>query len=142
MKDKKADFDKLNEQVEELKSSNATAEEWKSKFETLQNEVKEKEKQAQAEKELAEKRESISNRFVSALGDKKFSHDAIKQDYLKKFSDALESKDYEGKSDADIFHDLTKDDAGAFAGVTPVRLAGGNTINGGTDDVKPIPKIF
>jgi hypothetical protein len=75
------------------------------------------------------------------LGDKQFTHDAIRDSYLKRFGDALDSKDYEGKSDADIFHDLTKDDAAAFKGVQVVQLKGGNTqpTEGG---IKPIPKIF
>ena len=59
------------------------------------------------------------------MGDKKFSHDAIKADYLKKFAEALESEEYKGKGDIDIFHALTKDDATAFTGVTAVKLAGG-----------------
>ena len=59
------------------------------------------------------------------LGEKKFSHDAIREAYLKKFGDALENTDYQGKSDTEIFHDLTKDDATAFTGVTAVKLQGG-----------------
>jgi uncharacterized protein YhaN len=126
LKEKKADFDNLNKQLDELKNSNATADEWKAKYEALQSDIDAKEKQAQAEKILAEKNENISKRFESVLGDKKFSHDAIREAYLKKFGDALESKEYEGQSDADILHALTKDDATAFVGVTPFRLAGGN----------------
>jgi hypothetical protein len=125
LKEKKADFDNLNKQLDELKNSNATADEWKAKYEALQSDIDAKEKQAQAEKILAEKNENISKRFESVLGDKKFSHDAIRTAYLKKFGDALESKDFEGKSDADVFHALTKDDASAFVGVTTVKLAGG-----------------
>ena len=63
--------------------------------------------------------------FKLVVGDKKFNHDAIREAYLKKFGDALESKEYEGQSDADILHALTKDDATAFTGVTAVKLAGG-----------------
>ena len=89
-----------------------------------------KEKQAEADRIMREKQESVNNRFTAVLGDKKFTHDAIKADYLKKFGDALESKDYEGKSDADIFHALTKDDASAFAGVNVLRIPGGNPTPG------------
>ena len=59
------------------------------------------------------------------MKDKKFSHDAIREAYLKKFGEALESKDFEGQSDEQIIHTLTKDDATAFTGVTAVKLAGG-----------------
>ena len=133
LKDKKADFENLNKQFEELKNGNATAEEWKAKYEALQSDIDAKEKQAEADRILKEKEQNIANRFDAVLGDKKFNHDAIRSQYLKKFGEALEDKEYEGKSDADIFHALTKDDATAFAGVTAVRLAGGsNRGTGGT----------
>ena len=125
LKEKKADFDKLNTEFEALKTANASGEDWKAKFEALQAENVAKEKQAEADRILAEKTESINKRFEAVLGDKKFNHDAIREAYLKKFGDALESKEYEGQSDADILHALTKDDATAFTGVTAVKLQGG-----------------
>ena len=125
LKEKKSDFDKLNTEFEELKKSNASGEDWKTKFEALQSENIAKEKQAEADRILAEKNADIEKRFNECVGDKKFSHEAIKSSYLKKFADALESDDYKGKGDADIFHALTKDDATAFTGVTAVHLAGG-----------------
>ena len=72
-----------------------------------------------------EKAEGIDKRFEAVVGDKKFSHDAIRADYRRKFENALAEKENEGKSDADILHALTKDDAAAFKGVTVVKLAGG-----------------
>lgn len=136
LKTKKEDFDRLTTEFETLKSENASGEDWKAKFEALQADNVAKEKQAEADRLMKEKQEGIENRFSTALGDKKFSHDAIKADYLKKFGEALESKDYEGKSDADIFHALTKDDASAFAGVNVVHLPGGGSggFGGGVDD--------
>lgn len=125
IKDKKDAFDKLNTEFELLKSSNAGAEEYKSKYEALVAENAAKEKQAEADRILAEKNENIKNRFSTVLGEKKFSHDAIKAEYLKKFTEALDLKENQGRSDAEIFHELTKDDGAAFTGVTTVRLAGG-----------------
>ena len=125
LKDKKADFDKLNTEFEALKTANASGEDWKAKFEALQAENVAKEKQAEADRILAEKNADIEKRFAECVGDKKFSHDANKADYIKKFGDALESEEYKGKGDADIFHALTKDDATAFTGVTAVKLQGG-----------------
>ena len=125
LKEKKADFEKLNTEFEALKTANASGEDWIAKFEALQAENIAKEKQAEADRILAEKTESINKRFEAVLGDKKFNHDAIREAYLKKFGDALESKEYEGQSDADILHALTKDDATAFTGVTAVKLQGG-----------------
>ena len=132
LKEKKADLDKLNTEFEELKTVNASGEDWKAKFEALQAENLAKAKQAEADRILAEKNADIEKRFAECVGDKKFSHDAIKSSYLKKFADALESEEYKGKGDADIFHSLTKDDAAAFTGVTAVRLAGGNPQGAGS----------
>ena len=125
LKEKKADFEKLNTEFEALKAANASGEDWKAKFEALQAENVAKEKQAEADRILAKKNADIEKRFNECVGDKKFSHDAIKASYLKKFADALESEEYKGKGDAEIFHALTKDDATAFTGVTAVKLQGG-----------------
>lgn len=125
LKEKKADFEKLNTEFEALKTANASGEEYKTKYEALVADNEAKEKQAEAERILAEKNADIEKRFAQCVGDKKFSHDAIKADYLKKFAEALESEEYKGKGDGDIFHALTKDDATAFTGVTAVKLAGG-----------------
>ena len=131
LKEKKADFDKLNTEFESLKAANASGEDWKARFESLQAENIAKEKQAEADRIMKEKAENINNRFNAALGEKKFSHDAIRESYLKKFGDALESAENQGKSDTEIIHALTKDDASAFAGVTAVKLAGGRPMGSG-----------
>lgn len=128
LKEKNEDLQKLNTEFEALKTSNASGEDWKAKFEALQAENVAKEKQAEADRILAEKTENINKRFEAVLGDKKFNHAAIKADYLKKFGEAIELEENKSKSDADIFHELTKDDASAFVGVTAVKLAGGKTI--------------
>lgn len=130
LKGKKEDFDKLNAEFEALKTANASGEEWKTKYEAIVAENEAKAKKAEADRILEEKRADIEKRFTACVGEKKFSHDAIKADYLKKFADALESEEYKGKGDTDIFHALTKDDASAFAGITTVRLAGGRTTSG------------
>lgn len=125
LKEKKEGFDKLNGEFDALKSANADGAEWRAKFEALQAENDAKAKQTEAERIAKEKAESVNKRFVAALGEKQFSHDAIKEAYLKKFGEALENADFQGKSDAEIFHELTKDDGGAFKGTTVVKLAGG-----------------
>lgn len=140
LKEKKADFDKLNTELDALKTANASGEDWKAKFEALQAENVAKEKQAEADRILAEKSAAIEKRFADCVGEKKFSHDAIRASYLKKFGDAIESEEYRGKGDAEIFHALSKDDATAFTGVTAVRLQGGRPIGtgGGYSSVKEI----
>lgn len=126
LKEKTEAFDTLNTEFENLKSSNADGAEWKSKFEALKAENDAKEKQAEAERILNEKNEIISKRFSEAVGDKEFSHEAIKELYLKKFGEALDLEENQGKADKDVFHALIKDDATAFKSGTKIELAGGS----------------
>lgn len=133
LKEKKADFEKLNTEFEALKTANASGEEWKTKYEAIVAENEAKAKQAEADRILAEKNADTEKRFNECVGDKKFSHDAIKASYLKKFADALDSEEYKGKGDAEIFHSLTKDDATAFTGVQAVKLPGGRPAGTGTN---------
>ena len=118
-------YNQLNTEFEALKANNASAEDWKNKFETFKRETEEKEKAAKAEQEAKAKAAAIQARFEAVVGEKKFAHEAIKNDYLNKFSAALDDKAYTGKSDSDILHELTKDDAAAFVGVQAVHLEGG-----------------
>ena len=125
LKEKTESLDNLSKEFGDLKANNASAEEYKSKYEALVAENEAKAKQAEADRIAKEKAESLDKRFDAVVGDKKFSHDAIRADYRRKFENALADKENEGKSDADILHALTKDDATAFTGVTAVKLQGG-----------------
>lgn len=131
LKEKNEQLEKLNTEFEALKSSNAGAEEYKTKYEALVAENEAKAKQAEAERVAREKAEGLDKRFEAVVGDKKFSHDAIRADYRRKFENALAEKENEGKSDVDIFHALTKDDATAFTGITAVKLQGGRPMGTG-----------
>lgn len=142
LKEKTEAFDNLNNEFETLKTSNASGEEWQKKYEALKAENDAKEKQAEADRILKEKTEGIRKRFDACVGDKKFTHPAIQADVLKRFSEALEIEDNKSKSDADIFHELTKDDATAFVNVQHFHVAGGNPQGSGHGDTKSIPKIF
>lgn len=125
LKEIKEDKDKLISELDELKATNASGEEWKSKYEALQADIDAKEAQAKADKILAEKTEAINKRFEAVVGDKKFIHNAVREDYLKRFGEAIELDENKARADADIFHEMTKDDR-CFEGVTAVKLPGGN----------------
>ena len=125
LKEKTESLDNLSKEFEDLKANNASAEEYKSKYEAVIAENEAKAKQAEADRILAEKTENINKRFEAVVGEKTFSHNAIKADYLKKFGEAIELEDNKSLSDEQIFHNLIKDDATAFTGVTAVKLQGG-----------------
>ena len=100
--------------------------------------ISEKERIAQEEKAKAARDADILSRFTEATKSKdgkaqEWTHEAVRADYLRKFTEALSDKANEGLSDADILHMLTKDDAGAFKGVTArVVLAGAKPMAGDT----------
>lgn len=136
MKEKKTAFDNLNRELENLKTSNASAEDWKTKY----DELAERQRIADEEKQKAEAEAAARADFESvAVGTDgkplKWSHEAIKESYFKKYVEAKTAPEYQGKTGADIFHALTKDDAGAFKTVqTQFILPGANpNVEGATD---------
>ena len=131
----------LEDKIGELTETANSAEDYKNKLETLQNDIKEKEKQAEADRKEKEKADGIAARFETVVGEKKFSHDAVRADYLKKFGEALDNTDYQGKSDAEIFHALTKDDAAAFENVKAFHLEGGANKGFGGDSGIDLGKL-
>lgn len=142
----KTAFDKLNSELEQLKANNASAEDYKSKFEQLQADIAEKEKAAKEEKQKAEREENILNRYNAVAVGKdgkplEWSHEAIKADYLHKFTEALNDSANEGKSDADIFYALTKDDGAAFKVPTAQTIYSGAGGTGGTLTKKDFSKM-
>lgn len=142
LKEAEGTIQTLTAEAETLKNNGADAEAWKTKFETLQNDIAEREAAAKAEREKAEREADIKSRYNAVCVDKngkplEFTHDAIRAEYLRKFSEILsdiDNTEYRGKSDADIFHALTKDDAAAFKGVQPtVNIRGANPLGGAAE---------
>ena len=135
----KADFNAKVEEVKTLKgekknledevarlNENANGnEDVKKELEALKAKIDADAKQAEADRISREKAESDERLFNEAVGEKKFSHDAIKSHYFNLFRQELAKEENKGKSAVDILHNLTKDDATAFTGVTAIKLAGG-----------------
>lgn len=135
--EKENSFNTLTKEFETLKANKANAEDWEKKFNDLQADIAEKEKKAKEEQAAKEKAAMIESRFNAVVGDRKFTHEAIKADYLHKFGEALDNKDFTGKSDADIFHELVKDDKNALENVqVKVNLPGGQPMGGGNQEPK------
>ena len=135
----KADFNAKVEEVKTLKGEKKTLEDEvtrlnenangnedvKKELEALKAKIDADAKQAEAERISKEKAESDERLFNEAVGEKKFSHDAVKSHYFNLFRQDLAKEENKGKSAVDILHNLTKDDATAFTGVTAVKLQGG-----------------
>ena len=135
----KADFNAKVEEVKTLKGEKKTLEDEvtrlnenandnedvKKELEALKAKIDADAKQAEADRISREKAESDERLFNEAVGEKKFSHDAVKSHYFNLFRQDLAKEENKGKSAVDILHNLTKDDATAFTGVTAVKLQGG-----------------
>jgi uncharacterized protein (UPF0335 family) len=142
----KADFNAKVEEVKTLKGEKKTLEDEVSKLnenangnedvkkelEALKAKIDADAKQAEADRISREKAESDERLFNEALGEKKFSHDAVKSHYFNLFRQDLAKEENKGKSAVDILHNLTKDDATAFTGVTAVKLQGGRPTGTGS----------
>ena len=141
----KADFNAKVEEVKTLKGEKKTLEddiaklnenangneEVKKELEALKAKIDADAKQAEADRISREKAESDERLFNEAVGEKKFSHDAVKSHYFNLFRQDLAKEENKGKSAVDILHNLTKDDATAFTGVTAVKLQGGRPMGTG-----------
>ena len=141
----KADFNAKVEEVKTLKGEKKTLEDEVSKLnenangnedvkkelEALKAKIDADAKQAEADRISREKAESDERLFNEAVGEKKFSHDAVKSHYFNLFRQDLAKEENKGKSAVDILHNLTKDDATAFTGVTAVKLQGGRPMGTG-----------
>lgn len=142
----KSDFNAKVEEVKTLKGEKKTLEDEvtrlnenangnedvKKELEALKAKIDADAKQAEAERISREKAESDERLFNEAVGEKKFSHDAVKSHYFNLFRQDLAKEENKGKSAVDILHNLTKDDATAFTGVTAVKLQGGTPQGNGT----------
>lgn len=143
----KADFNAKIEEVKTLKGEKKTLEDEvtrlnenangnedvKKELEALKAKIDADAKQAEADRISREKAESDERLFNEAVGEKKFSHDAVKSHYFNLFRQDLAKEENKGKSAVDILHNLTKDDATAFTGVTAVKLQGGRPTGTGTN---------
>ena len=115
----------LEDEVAKLNENANGNEDVKKELEALKAKIDADAKQAEADRISREKAESDERLFNEAVGEKKFSHDAIKSHYFNLFRQDLAKEENKGKSAVDILHNLTKDDKNAFEGVTAVKLAGG-----------------
>ena len=122
LKEAEKSLENLTTEIDTLKTSGKNAEEIQAKLDALIAEREAERTKAEADRLAKEKADNVLSRFNAVK--KKFKHNDIEQAYLKRFSDAIESKDFEGKSDTEIYHELTKDDD-CHEGVKAVHLAGG-----------------
>lgn len=140
----KADLDKANGTIKEyettiseLKKSAEGNEDFKKKFEDLEQKIAEE--RAAAEKKAKEEAEEadFSNRFKTVVGEQKWRDELTEKAVYSEFKTALKDEANKGKGDKDILEALTKD-KGYFS--DPSKTPGifsrgtGSSAGSGADD--------
>ena len=99
----------LEGQIYELKKNSNV--DWKEKFETLDNQIKEQE----AKQKAKEEDDILTNNINQAIGNKKFVNDFTKNAIVNEIKTALKDSANTGKSAKDLFVEITKDKEGIFS---------------------------
>lgn len=132
----KGSLETMTAEFNALKESNASADDFKKKYDDLVAENERKESERQAAYIEAQERAEFDKYFSD--NKKEWNNPFIADGYFAKFKEAKGQEANKGKMLADILHDLTKDDSTAFKGVTPeVKLKGADPIGSET----PTPKL-
>lgn len=133
----------MTTEMQGLKESGATAAEWKEKYDKLAEEQRKANEERQAEEKETADRADFEGVAVGKDGKPlEWSHEAIKESYFRKYVEAKASPEYQGKTGADIFHLLTKDDGEAFKKIQPkVNLPGASPLGGSSIDRETFAKM-
>ena len=97
-------------EIKNLKENSKDNNDWKTKFESLEQKIKTQEAEAKAKAED----ETLTNNIVSVFGDKKFTSDYVKNGLIADIKSELKKSENTGKGIKEIFDTLTKDKNGIF----------------------------
>ena len=138
----KEQLETMTSDLETLKNSNASKEDWEKKYNELV-EKKQKEDEDRAEKELLVQERADFDKYF-ADNSKEWAYPLIADGYFGKYREAKALPENKSKMTADLLHELTKDDATAFKTTQPVINLKGNNPNGtgGDGNKVEIPTIF
>lgn len=118
------DLDAANEALKEAQNTIAALEAAKGDAEALQKQIDEykaADEKRKADEKAAAERAELMERMDAVLGDRKFTHDRLRDVVFDDFANALNDKANRSKSDKDIFDALTKDQ-GYFVNQNPAQV--------------------
>lgn len=105
---------KANETIAALEKNKGDTEALQKQIDAYREADQRREQEAQA----AAARAEVEGRFDRAAGDRKFIHEMVRKGVMEEFQKAIADKSNMGKSDAEIFDALTRDQA-YFASQNP-----------------------
>lgn len=139
----KSDLDKANGTIKEyettiadLKKSAEGNEDFKKKFEELEQKIADEKAEADRKAKEAAEEADFSNRFKTVVGEQKWRDELTEKAVYSEFKTALKDEANKGKGDKDILEALTKD-KGYFSDPsrTPGIFSRGTGFSGtGADD--------
>ena len=107
--------DTIKTLTDEVQTLNASAEDWKKKFDDLTADIKKKDDAAKAEAED----KALTDAIVATFGDKKFTSDYVKNGIIADMKTEIAKPENKGKGYTEILDALTKDKEGIFANPNP-----------------------
>ncbi len=121
----KSQLDTANNTISELEKNKGDVDKLQAEIDTYKQEKADREK---AEAEAAENA-NLMSRFEKLHGERTYTNDFTKNGVFAEFKEAVGKAENKGKSDADIFGELTKDRDGIFTNPNPgIDIPGmGNT---------------
>lgn len=129
----------INTQYENLKTANASAEEYKTKYDELVADNQRRAEEQAAKDLITAERAEFDKYFAD--NKKEWYNQMTADGYFEKFRTAKIADENKAKTTADILHDLTKDDATAFKGVNPdVNIGGAKNI--GNDNGNRLSELY
>ena len=122
----------LKEEVQGLKDSNASAEDWKKKFEDLTADIEAKEEAAKKEAED----KTLTDAITALFGERKFTSDYARDGLIADMKDEISKPENKGKSYAEILEAYTKEKEGIFANPKPpADMTGMGKVDTGNGDL-------
>ena len=105
----------LKGEVQTLKDSNASAEDWKKKFEDLTADIEAKDEAAKKEAED----KALTDAIEEVFGEKKFTSEYVRNGIIADMKVEIAKPENKGKGYAELFEAITKDKEGIFANPNP-----------------------
>ena len=105
----------LKGEMQTLRDNNASAEDWKKKFEDLTADIEAKEEAAKKEAED----KVLTDAIEAVFGEKKFTSDYVRNGIIADMKVEIAKPENKGKGYAELFEAITKDKEGIFANPNP-----------------------
>lgn len=95
--------------IDDLKKSAAGNEDFKKKFEELEQKIADEKAEAERKEQEAKEEAALSERFKTVVGENKWRDELTEKAVYSEFKNSLKDEANKGKGDKDILDALTKD---------------------------------